>query len=71
MSQYADIIAHCKTRKHLTTMVAMQRYGVCRLSQRIIELEQRGYVFSRRIVTIINRHGRPCRFTAYSLEAGI
>ncbi len=67
MSQYADILNHCRGGNAITSMVAMQRYGCCRLSERVRELERQGHKFNRAIITIINRHGRKITFTAYSL----
>lgn len=68
MSQYTDILTHCRANKHITTIIAMQKYGICRLSERCRELERQGHRFSREVITIINRHGHKCKFVAYSLK---
>ena len=46
MSQTQRILDYCKTHDGLTTLEASDRLRVCRLSERIRELEAKGYTFS-------------------------
>ena len=46
MTQTERILDYCKTHDGLTTLEASDRLRVCRLSERIRELEAKGYSFS-------------------------
>ena len=46
MTQNKRILDYCKTHDGLTTLEASDRLRVCRLSERIRELEAKGYTFS-------------------------
>lgn len=56
------VLHHMKTRGSITTLLATFRYKICRLSERIRELERDGYLINH---TSITRDGRT--YTAYSL----
>ena len=51
-SQCAILIDYMATGRVVSTIVAMKRWGVTRLSERIRELERRGHKFIRRWVRI-------------------
>jgi hypothetical protein len=61
-TQKQQVLDHMRARGSITTMLAFRRYGCCRLSQRIIELENDGHLINH---TRVTRNGRT--FTAYSL----
>lgn len=46
MTQTQRILDYCKTHDGVTTLEASDRLRVCRLSERIRELEAKGYSFS-------------------------
>jgi hypothetical protein len=56
------VLKHMRTRGSITTLIAFDKYQVCRLSERIRELEQDGHVINR---GDIKRNGK--HYTAYSL----
>lgn len=65
MSQNAQVLKHMRERGSLTTLLAFTRYGVTRLSARILELEKDGHLFNDCWVT---RNGK--RFKSWSLVEG-
>jgi len=64
-TQKAQVLNHMRTQGSITTFIAFDRYSICRLSERIRELERDGYVINH---TRIDRGGK--RYTAYSLVEG-
>jgi len=58
-----QVLRHLQTRGSLTTLTAFGRYGICRLSERIRELEQDGYLIIR---LPVRRHGK--RYMSYYLD---
>lgn len=65
MTQKRQVLQHLRHRGSLTTFVAFDRYCVCRLSERVAELERDGHLINH---TPIRRNGR--RYMAYSLIEG-
>ena len=59
------ILRHLRKYGWITTLVAFKEYQVCRLSQRIIELERDGHLINHASTT---RNGRT--YTVYSLIEG-
>ena len=49
--------------RSVTTMLAMRRWGICRLSERVREIERRGHKVAR---NAYKRHGH--QWTAYRLQ---
>lgn len=67
MTQNEMILEHMKTHKGITTMEAIEQYGITRLSGRIYELRQAGNVIANTDKTALNRFGKETRFVLYSL----
>ena len=67
MSQNDDLLAHLKSGQKITTLTAMSKYGICRLSESCRELEAHGHRIDRDTIKITNRHGRPVKLTVYAL----
>jgi hypothetical protein len=63
MSQNSILLAALQRGESITTLEAMSRFGVCRLSQRIIELEAKGYAIDHAPV-----HENGKRYVRYSLR---
>ena len=69
MTQNDKILRHLKTHKRgITQLDAIQRYGCLRLSARISELRDMGYVIKSEIVAVKNRDGETCHVSRYTLE---
>lgn len=62
-SQNARLIDYLATGKSITPIEALNKWGVFRLSGRILELRQAGH---RIDTTMIKRNGK--RFAAYALK---
>lgn len=65
MTQKQTLLRHLRSRGSLTTLTAFKRYCVCRLSERVAELERDGHLINH---VPIRRNGR--RYMAYSLVEG-
>jgi len=71
MTQNDKILRHLKTHKRgITQLDAIQRYGCLRLSARISELRDMGYVIKSEIVAVKNRDGETCHVSRYTLVEG-
>jgi len=69
MTQNDKILRHLKTHKRgITQLDAIQKYGCLRLSARISELRDMGYVIKSEIVAVKNRDGETCHVSRYTLE---
>lgn len=66
MNQNDRILRHLK-RKSITQLEAFNQYGICRLSERVRELEASGYKIERCRVEVPNRFGQKCRVVRYSM----
>jgi hypothetical protein len=61
-TQKAKILAHMHRYGWITTLIAAKRYDICRLSERIRELEEDGHHINKPLITR-NRK----TYTVYSL----
>lgn len=68
MTQTEKIVRHMQDYGEITTMEAIQEYGIMRLASRISDLKREGVPITRRMVKGINRYGEPVCYAAYSLE---
>lgn len=69
MTQNDMILRHLKTHKTgITQISALERYGCLRLSARISDLRQMGYVIKSEIIPVKNRSGETCHVARYTLE---
>jgi len=66
MSQRIALISHLQ-KNEISQLVAFNKLGICRLSQRIIEIEWQGFRIDRRTAKMVNQHGNTCRYTVYSM----
>ena len=70
MSQKDDLLEHLKAGNPVTTLIAMKKYGICRLSERIRELEAEGYNILHTRIEVMNRHGHMTHPMKYTLTKG-
>lgn len=61
-TQKAQVLAHMRKYGHITTLIAFRRYDICRLSERIRELEEDGHHINKPRTT---RNGKT--YSVYSL----
>lgn len=68
MTQNEKILKYMSTHKNgITPLQAMDKFGCMRLSGRIHDLREMGYVISSELVEVRNRYGEKCRVSRYRL----
>lgn len=68
MTQCEKILAHMRSRGSITSMEAMQEYGIMRLASRISELREAGFAIAKQTIKEKNRYGEHISYAAYRLE---
>lgn len=68
MTQCEQILHHMQTLGSITSLEAMQKYGIMRLASRITDLRRRGIAITKQIVKGKNRYGEATSYAAYRLE---
>lgn len=68
MTQKEMIIMHLKQCHKITPMVALEEYGIYRLSAIINILRNEGYNISTTLVPHINRFGKMNKYALYTLN---
>lgn len=64
-NQTDRVLAYLKRRGKINPLQALEKLGVFRLAARIADLRRIGYAIERRMVTVRNRFGEPCRVAEY------
>ena len=67
MTQHDRILRHLYDYGTLNPFEAQKEYGIMRLSARISELKDKGYVISTKIEKSKNRYGELTRYAIYTL----
>ena len=67
MTQCEQDIRHMEESGSITSLEAMQEYGIMRLASRITDLKKAGYPIRREMVSRKNRYGETVSFARYSL----
>lgn len=71
MTQLAELKKHLRrNRKGITQLEAFNTLGVCRLSERIRELEGMGWQIDRKPEMTTNRYGNTTRVVRYRMIKG-
>lgn len=66
-SQANRLLDYLKKSGSITTWEAFKELGITRLSARIFEIKERGYVIKTELVNDKNRLGEPIHYNKYSL----
>lgn len=69
MNQTERILRHLQTFGAITSLEAIQDYGILRLASRISDLRKEGLPIRREMVSGRNRYGEATSFARYSLES--
>lgn len=69
MTQCETILRHMEKCGSISSLEAMQEYGIMRLASRITDLKRAGVPIKREMVTQKNRYGEPVTFARYSIAA--
>ena len=67
MKQTERILRHMEGCGSITSLEAMQEYGIMRLASRITDLKKAGIPIKREMVSQKNRHGDTVTFARYSI----
>tara|TARA_R100000734_G_C3293341_1_gene84844 strand:+ start:442 stop:663 length:222 start_codon:yes stop_codon:yes gene_type:complete len=67
LTQNQRIIRHLKDKGSITALEAMKEYGIMRLSSRVCELKDQGYLIRSEFVSSKNRYNESVSFSKYSL----
>lgn len=68
ITQCERILRHMKDYGSITSMVAMQEYGIMRLASRINDLRSQGIKIVSETVAAKNRYGETTHYSVYRLE---
>lgn len=67
MTQCDLVLRHMEDFGSITSLEAMQEYGIMRLASRITDLKKAGYPIRMEMVSRKNRYGKTVTFARYSL----
>lgn len=70
MTQCEQVLRHMEEQGSITSMEAMQEYGIMRLASRITDLKKAGIQIHREMVSRKNRYGEIVAFARYSIAGG-
>lgn len=67
-TQAKQILAHLRRYDHITSMEAIQKYGVTRLAACIFDLKELGHEIVTQMISVPSRTGRMTRVAKYNLQ---
>lgn len=67
MTQCEQVIRHMEESGSITSLEAMQEYGIMRLASRITDLKKAGIPIHRDMVSQKNRYGETVTFARFSI----
>lgn len=70
MTQRDRVLEYMKDFGTISSWQAYADLGITRLSARIYELKERGYMIGKEKVKTINRYGKPVTFDKYRILGG-
>ena len=68
MTQCEMILRHMEDCGSITSLEAMQEYGIMRLASRISDLKQLGHPICSEIKTGMNRYGEKTHYSVYHMK---
>lgn len=70
MTQCEKILRHLEDFGEITSLIAMQEYGIMRLASRISDLRKDGIPIQKEMVKGKNRYGERTAYAKYTLVRG-
>lgn len=70
MTQNDRILRHLRDYGSISSMEAVQEYGIMRLASRISDLKKAGIPIRREMVAGKNRYGESISYARYSVDQG-
>ena len=64
-TQCTQVLKHMKYFGGITSLEAINKYGITRLSARIADLKDSGITIYDEWITVTNRYGKKCRVKEY------
>lgn len=71
MTQCEKIIRHMEDYGSITSLEAMQEYGIMRLASRISDIKHLGIPIQKEMVSGKNRYGESTSYARYSLKKDV
>lgn len=71
LTQCDRILRHLRDHGYITSLEAINEYGIQRLAARIGELRERGIPIASMWTTGKNRYGEPINYAVYVLQEGV
>lgn len=68
MTQNERIIRHLKDYGSITSLEAINEYGILRLASRICDLKAKGYDIKSEPVKSVNRYGETIHYARYTIN---
>ena len=68
MTQHSLILDYMKEHGSITTFEAYEQLGITKLTTRISELRNGGFIIRQRAESGVNRYGKPVTYNRYWLE---
>lgn len=67
-TQCTRLLDYLKDHKEgITQLEALNQLGIMRLTSRICELKEDGYLFKKEMITVLNRFNEKCSIARYTL----
>lgn len=70
MTQSERIARHLRDYGSITSLEAIQEYGIMRLASRVSDLKKAGFPIHAEMVKGVNRYGEKISFARYTLREG-
>jgi hypothetical protein len=71
LSQNELVLKHLQEVGSLTSLEAIQKYGITRISARVYDLRERGHDVQTELIQVPNRRGKIVRAGLYYLDKGV
>ena len=70
LTQCDKVLRHLRDHGYITSLEAINEYGILRLSARIADLKKQGIPIASMWTTGKNRYGEPIKYSVYTLMEG-
>ena len=71
MTQCEKILKAMQENGSITSLEAMQDFGIMRLASRINDLKRAGFNINREMIKSKNRYGEPISYAKYTLDNNV
>ena len=71
MTQAERVLEHMRKYGSITSLEAINEYGILRLASRISDLRRKGYHVDSKMDVVQNRYGEKCRVKRYTIKKDV